>query len=229
MALKRVLKVGLDSAAPFPMHSDYNSERFEGFEVDLLSEIAKQLDFEIQYEVSLWKKILGKLFKGELDLICSAVTMTATRKHILEFTEPYLHFRLCAVVAAADVQINEVKDFKEKRIGVRIAAEAERHVHTKFPEANMVHADTNKELYEQLESGEIDALIDDSPIANGFLQNNEKLKIGLFLPGTDSQYAIAMKKGDLELKDQLNEALKLLRENGIYDQLYQKWFSGMEF
>lgn len=93
----------------------------------------------------------------------------------------------------------------------------------------MVHADTNKELYEQLESGEIDALIDDSPIANGFLQNNDKLKIGLFLPGTDSQYAIAMKKGDLELKDQFNEALKLLRENGIYDSIYNKWFAGMDF
>ncbi|WP_316838816.1 transporter substrate-binding domain-containing protein [Pedobacter gandavensis] len=229
MAIKRVLKVGLDSAAPFPMHSDYNSERFEGFEVDLLSEIAKLLDFEIQYEVSLWKKILGKLFKGELDLICSAVTMTSTRKHILEFTEPYLHFRLCAVVAAGDVLINEVNDFKEKKVGVRTAAEAERHVHTKFPEANMVHADTNKELYNQLESGEIDVLIDDSPIANGFLQKNDKLKIGLFLPGTDSQYAIAMKKGDLELKDQFNVALKSIRENGTYDALYNKWFSGMDF
>jgi polar amino acid transport system substrate-binding protein len=228
MAPKRVLKVGLDSAAPFPMHSDYNSEKFEGFEVDLLSEIAKHLDFEIHYEVSLWKTILEKLFKGELDLICSAVTVTSSRKHILEFTEPYLHFRLCAVVPA-DGALDELKDFKNKTIGVRTATEAERHVHTKFPDNNMFHADTNKELYRKLQAGKIDMLVDDSPIAGGFLQNNSKLKIGMFLPNTDSHYAIAMKKGDLELRKQFNTGLKMLKENGIYDAIYAKWFSEIQF
>ncbi|RZK75592.1 MAG: amino acid ABC transporter substrate-binding protein, partial [Pedobacter sp.] len=43
MTKKKVLKVGLDSAAPFPMHSDYNSENFEGFEVDLLKAITDHL------------------------------------------------------------------------------------------------------------------------------------------------------------------------------------------
>lgn len=228
MAIKRVLKVGLDSAAPFPMHSDYNSEKFEGFEVDLLKEIAKHLDFEIHYEVSLWQTILEKLFKGELDLICSAVTVTSSRKHILEFTEPYLHFRLCAVVPT-DGLLEELKDFKNKTIGVRTATEAEKHVHTKFPDNNMFHAETNKELYRKLQAGKIDMLVDDSPIAGGFLQNNSKLKIGMFLPNTDSHYAIAMKKGDLELRKQFNGALKMLRENGIYDAIYEKWFSDIQF
>ncbi|HKG07923.1 MAG TPA: transporter substrate-binding domain-containing protein [Pedobacter sp.] len=228
MAHKKVLKVGLDSAAPFPMHSDYNSEKFEGFEVDLLKAITEQLDLEIEYEVSLWQNILEKLFKGELDLICSAVTITPSRRHILEFTNPYLHFRLCAVVNQED-DLKNVGDLKNKTIGIREATEAEKYVHVNFPSNNMVHAETNKELYRKLMAGKIDLLIDDSPIAGGFLQKNKKLKVGMYLPETDSQYAIAMRKGDIQLKDQFNEVLSLLRENGTYQAIYKKWFTDIQF
>ncbi len=228
MAPKKILKVGLDSAAPFPMHSDYNSEKFEGFEVDLLKAITDHLNLEIQYEVSLWQNILEKLFKGELDMICSAVTVTDSRKHILEFSEPYLHFRLCAVIFHED-SLETAGDLKNKTIGVREATEAERYVHTRFPNNNMVHAVTNRELYSKLLARKIDLLVDDSPIAGGFLQKNKKLKIGMYMPETDSHYAIAMKKGDLQLKQQFNEALKLMKDNGTYEFIYKKWFTDIQF
>jgi ABC-type amino acid transport substrate-binding protein len=228
MVNKRILKVGLDSAAPFPMHSDYNSGNFEGFEVDLLQAITSHLNLEVQYEVSLWSTILEKLFKGELDLICSAVTVTSSREHILEFSNPYLYFRLCAVVGQEE-DLLTVQHFKGKTIGVREATEAEKYVRAKFPANNIVYAVTNKELYRKLQAGKIDLLIDDSPIAGGFLQNNKKLKIGMFLPKTDSSYAIAMKKGDVALKNQFNETLSLLKENGTYQQIYKKWFSEIQF
>ena len=228
MSSKKVLKVGLDSAAPFPMHSDYNSGNFEGFEVDLMKAITEQLNLEVIYEVSLWSNILEKLFKGELDLICSAVTVTASRRHILEFTNPYLHFRLCAVVNENDT-LRNIGDLKNKTIGIREATEAEKYVHTNFPGNNMVHAETNKELYRKLQTGKIDMLIDDSPIAGGFLQKNKKLKVGLYLPNTDSQYAIAMKKGDVQLKEQFDDVLTLLKENGVYQTIYKKWFTDIQF
>ncbi|MDR6784366.1 ABC-type amino acid transport substrate-binding protein [Pedobacter africanus] len=228
MVNKKVLKVGLDSAAPFPMHSDYNSENFEGFEVDLLRAITSHLDLEVEYEVSLWSTILEKLFKGELDIICSAVTVTASRQHILEFSNPYLYFRLCAVVGQSD-SLNGLHHFKNKTIGVREATEAEKYVREQFPANNIVYAVTNKELYRKLQAGKIDLLVDDSPIAGGFLQKNKKLKIGMFLPKTDSSYAIAMKKGDTQLKARFNEVLRLLKENGTYQNIYKKWFSEIQF
>jgi len=220
----RILKIGLDSAAPFPLHSDYNSAVFEGFEVDMISAIAELLDLELHYEVSLWANILEKLYKGELDMICSAVTMTSSRKMILEFSKPYLQFQLCAIVNQGAV-LTDLTDFKNKKIGIRIATEAEKYVMSQFPSNVTVHAETNKELYEKLLAGRIDILIDDSPIAGGFLHRHEGLEIGMFMPGTESQYAIAMKKGDVVLKDQINEAMELLHSNGTYAAIFNKWFS----
>jgi ABC-type amino acid transport substrate-binding protein len=96
-----------------------------------------------------------------------------------------------------------------------------------YPQNILVHADTNKELYETLMHRGIDMLVDDSPIAGGFLKSYKKLKIGMYIPETESQYAIAMKKGDLKLKDQINEVLREMKKNGLYDSLFAKWFKGM--
>ena len=51
----------------------------------------------------------------------------------------------------------------------------------------------------------------------------------MFLPKTDSSYAIAMKKGDTQLKARFNEVLRLLKENGTYQNIYKKWFSEIQF
>jgi ABC-type amino acid transport substrate-binding protein len=222
--MKRTLKIGLDSAAPFPLHSDYNSSLFEGFEVDMISAVAELLDLELHYEVSLWATILEKLYKGELDMICSAVTMTGSRQMILEFSKPYLQFKLCAIVHKG-ATLTDLSDFKNKRIGIRIATEAEKYVMSQFPSNVTVHAETNNELYKKLLAGRIDVLIDDSPIAGGFLHKHKTLEIGMFMPDTESQYAIAMKKGDVKLKNQINGAMELLKQNGTYDTIFKKWFS----
>jgi ABC-type amino acid transport substrate-binding protein len=227
MNMKRYLKIGLDSAAPFPMHTGLESTIFEGFEVDLIKIIAESLELDIHYEVSLWKDILPQLYKGELDMICSAVTITPSRKHILEFSDPYLQFHLCAVVKEQD-PLDSLSDFKNKIIGVRSAAVAEKYIMEHFPENMLVHADANSELYEGLDRGRIDLLVDDSPIAGGFLKKYPGLRIGLFIPNTESHYAIAMKKGDVKLKGQINEVLRQMKENGLYDALFTKWFTAMQ-
>lgn len=225
--MKQILKIGLDSAAPFPMHTDYHSEKFEGFEVDLLRIIADSLNLEIQYEVSLWKDILEQLYKGELDLICSAVSVTSTRMRILEFSDPYLQFRLCAVINQKD-HLDDLNKLKHKIIGVRAEAEAEKYMMKHYPGYSLKHMETNREMYDALLRGEIDLLIDDSPIAGGFLKKHKNLKIGTFLPETDTQYAIAMKKGDLKLKSQINAVLHHIRKNGVYQQLFVKWFTQIQ-
>jgi ABC-type amino acid transport substrate-binding protein len=225
--MKEILKIGLDSVAPVPLHTDYNSAVFEGFEVDLMQEIAGILNLELHYEVSLWKNILEKLYKGQLDMICSAVTMTPSRQRILEFSTPYLQFRLCAVVKKG-VSLYNLPGFDHKTIGVRIATSAENHIMAKFPSHQIVHVNRNNELYDLLLHGEIDVLIDDSPIAGGFLHQYPGLQLGMFLPNTHSQYAIAMKKGDTLLKIRINEVLQHLKENGVYHQIYKKWFNQIE-
>eukprot|EP01132_Coremiostelium_polycephalum_P020104 gene20104-23898_t len=207
--MKDTLKIGLDSVAPVPMHTDYHSAVFEGFEVDLMQEIASHLDLKI-------------------DMICSAVTMTPSRQRILEFSAPYLQFRLCAVVNQG-TSLNNLNSFEHKTIGVRIATEAEKYIMGKFSGHQVIHEEKNEALYTLLLEKKLDVVIDDSPIAGGFLLKYKTLQIGMFLPDTHSHYAIAMKKGDVELKKKIDKVLKRLKENGTYHRIYKNADVAMGF
>ena len=160
--MQKELRVGLDFSAPIPLHTDISTGVFEGFEVDLIKELSGRLDVKLIYEVSLWKDILQKLQQGQLDIICSAVTITTERRSFLAFSIPYLTFRVCAV-SRKENNIHSISEFHQKRIGVRKATEAEKYANTK--EANITLSDTNEELYQLLKKGKIDLVIDDSPIA----------------------------------------------------------------
>ena len=75
-----VLTVGCDAAAPLPLHSDFNSSDFEGFEVDLMQAVSSHLGLPVKYKSALWSEIIEELKQGRLDVLCSAATITEERK-----------------------------------------------------------------------------------------------------------------------------------------------------
>lgn len=111
--MKTELKVGLDFAAPVPLHTDLSSERFEGFEVDLMNEIATELNVTLVHKVAYWKDIIAGLMKQKIDVICSAATVTEERKKDVAFSRPYLNFHL-ALVCNKDtiISLNDLQDKK---------------------------------------------------------------------------------------------------------------------
>ena len=72
-----ILRIGIDDAPPVPMQiGTPESGDFHGYEVDLLQKLAERLDFTIQYRRVLWSALVGELSSGNLDLVCSAATVT---------------------------------------------------------------------------------------------------------------------------------------------------------
>lgn len=218
--------VGLDFAAPIPLHTDYSSPKFEGFEVDLMKKIAEELNLELCYTVSYWKDILTQLQNGHIDAICSAATVTADRQKGLDFSQPYLNFRLCLVCTKNNVF--PLTSLETKIIGVRTKTEAEEYLQRNFPGAQLFLADTNDELYDKLLKNDLDTVIDDSPIAGGFVKQHPHLSVGHFLPNTSSQYAIAVRKGNITLKTGLDNVIGQLQHNGFLKEIKDKWFEGIE-
>ena len=224
--MKNKLNVGLDFAAPIPLHTDYSSDKFEGFEVDLMKKISEELHLELKYNVSYWKDILTQLQNGKIDVICSAATITPDRQKFLDFSKPYLDFRLCLVCNRNN--IFPLSSLESKIIGVRTKTEAEEYLKINFTSTQLVIADTNDELYNKLSKGDLDALVDDSPIARGFVKQNSQLSVCHFLSNSSSQYAIALKKGNIDLKNSLDKVIDKLQQNGFLKDIKSKWFDGIE-
>lgn len=216
------LKVGLDFAAPIPLHTDMGKGDFEGFEVDIMNEIATALNLKLEHSVSYWKDILNDLQNKKIDLICSAATKTSEREQDFLFSKPYLNFHLCLVCNKENVlHIDELRD---KSVGVRISTEAETYLKDKYPDKEFEYFDSNEDIYNALEEKKIDALVDDSPISFGFTDGNTQLTIVELLPGTISQYAIMLNKDNMDLKNKIDKIIDKFEANGFMEEKRKKWF-----
>lgn len=85
-------------------------------------------------------------------------------------------------------------------------------------------SESNDELYKALAAGELDAVIDDSPIALHFAVAIPGLVYGGAYNGTDASYAMMVAKGNDALLLDVNTALFTLEEEGVLASLRERWF-----
>jgi len=219
-----ILNIGVDASAPLPLHSDPNLPDFEGFEVDLIKSVAAQLGVSVHYKNALWSKLIDDLLQGRIDMICTAATITEERKGILDFSQPYLDIKL-ALVTRKGSPIKTLPDIRDHVVGVRVATSAEdfirRHAQIKSTRA----FDMNTEAYKTLQAGEVDAVIDDLPIARAFATSTPGLELAGTIPGTNAQYAMMFRKGNDGLRRAVDDALAKLQADGTYAEISQKWLN----
>jgi ABC-type amino acid transport substrate-binding protein len=220
---KKVLRVGIDDAPPVPMQMGRpEAGDFRGYEVDLLERVAERLGFTIAYRRALWSVIVGELVKGELDLVCSAATVTAAREKEVDFCTPHLRLALALVTRdglSAHLVVNPA------RMGVRKGTTAEAYL-LQWTEgrAAAMQSESNEELYTALSRGELDAVIDDSPIAMHFSRAVPGLRYAGAFDHTECAYAVMVRRGDTRLREQINETLAQLEGEGILPGMRKVWF-----
>jgi polar amino acid transport system substrate-binding protein len=216
-----VLTVGVDAAAPLPLHTDPAQPPLTGFDIDLTQQLAQRLGLAVTYRSALWRGIMQELEEGATDLICSAATITEDRKQQLDFSNPYLDISLALVVRQGS-EITGVGQLAQKTLGVRVATSAETFIREQVGAATVVTFDLNTEAYQALQSGQVDAVIDDSPIA-GYFAKSLHLRAAEAIAGTEAQYGLLFRKGNTALRQAVNKALAEIRADGTYETIRQAW------
>lgn len=217
------LTVGVDASAPGALHSDPAEAGFQGFEVDLMEAVAARLGLTYRYRGGLWAGLIDELRSGGLDAIVTAATVTEERRRTVDFSEPYFDYRL-AIVARKGSGIRSPGDLAGRRLGARVATTAHEFVRRALDAGEVRAFHTNVEAYEAVRAGTLDAVVEDEPIAQWFVERDPLLELSSTIPGTDAQYAVMFRKGNDALRHAVNRALGELRAKGTYGQLYGKWF-----
>jgi ABC-type amino acid transport substrate-binding protein len=214
--------VGVDAAPPPPMNFGLpGSPDFKGFEVDLLEELGRRLGARLDFRAALWSQMLEQLERGELDIICTAVTVTPDRQTRFDFSVPYLHTGF-AIVSRRDAPRLVLEAIQHDRVGVRFATSAESFARAHLPAAELEQYHFNTEIYAALTQGYVDAVLDDSPIA-GYFASLHDLGIAT-VPGSDTGYALMLQK-ESTLRQPVNDVLTALKSDGMYARMYGRWFS----
>jgi aspartate/glutamate/glutamine transport system substrate-binding protein len=199
--------------------------KVEGFDIDIAKGLAKKIlgdENKIELKEVTSKTRIPMLNNGEIDAIIATMTITEERKKEVDFSDVYFMAGQSLLVKK-DSKINSVKDLK-KGMTVLTAkgSTSAQNIRKAAPEVNVLEFENYAEAFTALKAGQGDALTTDNALLLGMAKQDPNYRV-LDETFTEEPYGIAVRKGDKELLQVINEYLKEIKENGEYDKIYEKW------
>lgn len=213
------------SDAPYKPFDVIEGDSFTGFDGDLMTKIAEGLDLELQVQDSSFDALKSglALSSGQCDVVASAMTITPEREEKFDFTAGY-YDSMQSLLVPAGSDIATLDDLAGKKVGVQTGTTGEAYAKENVPsDAKVVSMPDDSTMFTALQGKTVDALLQDLPV------NLEHTKDGTFEIvqqfDTGEQYGFAVKTGNTNLLNALNEQLEALRDSGDYDTIYDKYFA----
>ena len=219
-----VITVATDATWPPMEYIDENKE-IVGFDIDLLNMAAEEAGFEVKYQNTAWDGIFAGLANGNYDAVISSVTITEERQETMDFSVPYINAGQVLIVQNSTSGVTTLEDLEGEGVGAQIGTTGSFEVE----KVDGVELKTYDELglaIEDLVNGRIAGVVADTPIAADFALQNESYKGQLKIVGepfTNEYYGVAVKKGNDEVLEKINEGLKKVLDAGKDEELKDKW------
>lgn len=208
--------------AEFPPYEYHDGGEIVGIDAEIAKAIADELGMELEIEDIAFDSIIPEITSGKADMGLAGMTVTEDRKQSVDFTDTYAKASQ-KIIVKEDSAIASPDDLTGVIVGVQQGTTGDIYVSDLEADGTTVER-YNKgfEAVQALSQGKIDAVVIDGEPAKTFVAETEGLKI-LEESFTDEEYAIAVKKGNTELLEKINGALKTLKDNGTLDEIVAKY------
>ena len=217
--------IGSDCTWPPFEYVNENGE-IVGFEIDLIHAISEYSNVPMTVRNVAWDGIFAGLANGAYDAVVSGVTILEERKKVMDFTVPILEVTQSILVTSSNTNISKSSDVVGKKVGVQIGTTGQFALEAIGGVAIKSYDEIGLAV-EDLLNNNLDAVVADSIIAADFVLANEnyagKLLVTGTLEGDKEQIGWAVKKGDTELLNILNDGIKAMTANGTVDKLKEKY------
>ncbi len=233
-------KLIMATNAAFPPYEYKDGDSYAGIDVEIAGLIAEELGKELVIEDIDFGAIISGVQTGKYDIGVAGMTVTEERKKSVNFSDSYAT-GIQSVIVLSDSTYTSFEEFytgfdaEENPIdvkeGIKIGVQQDTtgdiyssDVPSKwgFKEENVIRYKTGADAVEALKSKKVTAVIIDNEPAKSFVASNDGLKI---LDGyyAEEDYAICVSKDNPELLDDINKALKKLKDNGEIDKIIKKY------
>lgn len=213
--------------APFESTNEQSKE-IEGFDIDMMTEIAERMGVDVEFVPSEWQGLLGGLEKGDFDVIVSAMTEKEAAEGNVEFSQVYYDLPDVIIVASGNPKGIEAKDdLAGMVVGVQTGSGAEMLAEELDPEVGFSELrkyELTQDAMNDLKAGRIDAVI----AGHAFAIEQRKVDPSFEVsdqPLETSGLVGVFKNGSGSLVDEFNTQLEAIKADGTYDALVKKWLT----
>ncbi len=225
---------------------EYRTEEGDlvGFDVEVARAVfGDQLGMEPEFEQTGFDGIIPSLNNGNFRVIMSAMTINEERAQKVDFSDPYFT-AYQTIVTLTDSDISSAEDLAGTSVGVQKGTTGE-------GAAEQLKEDLDGDLtiqsydqitgaFDALLNNQVAAVINDNTVNAEFANNNDNVRFvegegeaaeqggdaPPYLTLTVEEYGIAFRQDDDEFRQDVNEALAAIMDDGTYDEIYDKYFSG---
>jgi polar amino acid transport system substrate-binding protein len=208
--------------AEFPPYEYYEGGEIVGIDVEIAQALAEELGMELKIEDMAFDSIITAVSSGKCDIGLAGMTVDEDRLKNVDFSDTYAKATQ-VIIVAQDSAIAGPDDLEGKKIGVQLGTTGDMYADD-IEDATVERYNKGFEAVQALQQGKIDAVVIDGETAKEFVKQVDGLQI-LDEAFTHEEYAIAIKKGNDELTEKINAALKTLTESGKLDEIVGKYIT----
>ncbi len=196
----------------------------QGYDIELAKRLAKDLlgdETKIKFVLTEAQNRINVLNSNKVDITLANFTVTPERAAQVDFAKPYMKTAI-GVISPKTAPIISVNDLTGKVLIVNKGTTAETYFAQHFAEVKQQKYDHNSEAFAALRDGRGAGLAHDNTLLYAWAKSNPDFEVALHKVGEDDVIAPAVKKGNIELLNWLNEEITLLQKQEFFHNAYDK-------
>lgn len=217
---EKPVRIGF-SAEPYPPFSYKSPDgKWTGFELEMQHAVCAAAKITCEPTPTAWSGIILALEIGKIDAIMNSLTITPERLKKVAFSKPYFIQHL-ELVFPKGSKITDLKDLKGKVLGVQGATFAATYAQEKLQPLGVQIKIYNEQdqLTLDLKSHRVDAMIAENVYTQPLVKETPTLEAMPVPNAPKQEVAIALRKGDTQLKETFDKAIDKVVEDGTCKKL----------
>ena len=222
---QRPVRVGTEGIYPPFSYKDPDTEQLTGFDIEVMKAVAERVGWAPRFVEAPFDALFPALDSGRIDLIANQVTINPEREARYLFTRPYTFSHGVIVTAADNDDITTLEDLEGKT-----AAESETSNWAQVARdagARVQSVDGFGQAVELLVQGRVDVIVNDNIAVLDYLAStgSDEIKIAGKAGDEVSRQALVFNKSDAALRDQADQALADLADDGTLKKISEDYFA----
>lgn len=212
-------EIYVGTEAGFAPYEYMSGDQVVGVDMDIAQAIADKLGKTLVIKNMDFDGALNAVQQGQVDFVAAGVSVNEERQKVMDFSHNYVDSSEVVVVNKEANPLTAVDDLSGKVVGVQQGNIADMWVTDSYPDAEVKRYTKFVQAAEDLKNQKIDCIVMDLYPAQELVAANPELEImDEENPLFTDQYAIAVKKGNTELLNTINEVIDELIAEGKIEE-----------